>query len=127
MPKFTVYKVSTVDEIDELPDFNFLPANFFEICCRRKKNMEKINMSRRKTAVQSLRGFFDVVDICELTGHATPSCTQSYSHNCLQIQRKILHGSSTNVQNNTETTNINFSKDGFQRMLSSIFNFLTLL
>ena len=71
MQKFTVHKVSTVHEIYELPDFNFLLANFIEnfiICCSRKKTMEKINMSGRKRAVLSLWGFFDPADISELTG-----------------------------------------------------------
>ena len=86
------------------------------------------NTSGRKTAVQSLRGFFDPVEILELTGHANPSSIQSYSHNSLQKQQEIcsrLAGSSANVQNNT-TTIVSVSKDGVQQTLSSIFNFSTL-
>ena len=77
MKKSTVHKVSAVDEINDLPEFNFLPASFiknFIICFRRKKTM-----SGRKTAVLSLQGFFNPVDISELTGHTTTSFVQSYS------------------------------------------------
>lgn len=84
-----------------------------------------IKTSGRKTAVQSLQGFFDPVEILELTGHANPSSIQSYSHNSLETQKEIcsrLAGSSANVQNNM-TTNVSVSKDGVQPTLSSIFYF----
>ena len=85
------------------------------------------NTSGRKTAVQSLRGIFDPVEISELTGHANPSSIQSYSHNALQTQQEIcnrLAGTSSNVlqsnvQTNTQTTSVNLKTD---QTLSSIFN-----
>ena len=87
------------------------------------------NTSGRKTAVQSLRGYFDPVGISELSGHANPSSIQSYSHNSLGTQRDIcqrLAGcSSTTLQNNT-TTSVNVSNDGNRQVLSSIFNSTTL-
>ena len=38
MQKFTVHKVSTINEIDELVGLNILPANLLKICYRREIN-----------------------------------------------------------------------------------------
>ena len=38
------------------------------------------NTTGRKTAIQALRGKFDPLEISELTGHADPCSTASYSH-----------------------------------------------
>ena len=75
MQKNTIHKVPTIDGIDELPDFNILLANFIE------------NVITRQQYRGSKRGFFDPLEISELTGHANPSSIQSYSHNALQTQQ----------------------------------------
>ena len=91
MQNNTIHKVPTIDGIDELPDFNILLANFIEnFHYLLPPHEEKINTSGRKTTVESLRGFFDPLEISELTGHANPSSIQFQQFNayredfCLQ-------------------------------------------
>ena len=90
------------------------------------------NTSGRKTAIQSLRGHFDPLAISELTGHASPSSIQSYSHNSIQTQKELFdrlatpgRSSSTAAYNNTATT-VNASTSNQQQFLESLFNNNTL-
>ena len=47
------------------------------------------NSSGRKTVIQALRDDFDPLEISELTGHANPKSSASYSHNPLEKQRRM--------------------------------------
>ena len=62
----------------------------------------------RKTAIQSLRSFKDSVTISELTGHADPASVLQYSHNPLNVQRRLCsqlaHVRQINTPTSTSTT-----------------------
>ena len=47
------------------------------------------NSSGRKTVIQALRDDLDPLEFSELTGHANPESTASYSHNPLEKQRRM--------------------------------------
>ena len=101
-----------------------------------KKMIEKVetlkegnftNSSGRKTAIQSLRGHFDLLAISELTGHANPAPIQSYSKNAVQTQKEMFdrlvepRKCSTAVYNSTATT-VNATSTEHRQLLSNLFN-----